>query len=139
MSAQRPLPSPTPETQPFWQAARQHRLVIQRCTACTRFQHYPRPFCVHCLSEALEWVASPGRGVIYTFTINHRAANPAMSAQVPYAVLAVDLDEGVRMIGNLAGDDLSRLRIGARVVVAFEDVAETVTLPQFRLEGADDH
>ena len=43
-----PLPKPTPETQPFWDAAKQHRLVIQTCDDCHTPYFYPRPLCPGC-------------------------------------------------------------------------------------------
>ena len=129
----RPLPQPTPLTQPFWDAARAERLVIQRCRSCDRVQFYPRPFCTACLAEDLEWMACSGRGSIYTFTINHRGAYA--EAEVPYAVAIVELEEGVRMMANIVGGELSQIAIGAPVEVCFEVVSETITLPQFRLSG----
>lgn len=132
-TGERPLPQPTADTQLFWDGARQGRLLLQRCSACGRYQFYPRPYCVKCLSAELSWVSSPGQGSIYTYTIVHRPAHPAFQARTPYAVVAVDLDEGVRMMANLIDSDLARLRIGARVSVAFEKASEDITLPQFRL------
>ena len=133
MSEGRPLPQPTTDTRPYWDAARAGKLLLQRCGSCTRFQFYPRPYCVKCLSADLSWVESPGIGTIYTYTVNHRPANPAMKDRVPYAVVVVDLEEGVRMLGNLLESDLSRLAIGARVTVTFEKLTDEIALPQFRL------
>ena len=133
MSDSRPLPRPTLDTQPYWDGARAGKLLVQRCGGCGRHQFYPRPYCVKCLSAEITWVESVGRGTIYTYTVNHRPANPAMKERVPYAVVVVDLEEGVRMLGNLIESDLSRIAIGALVTVAFEKVSEEITLPQFRL------
>jgi uncharacterized OB-fold protein len=129
----RPLPVPTDETAPFWAGARAGRLMIQHCRHCDRHQHYPRPFCIMCLSEAVEWVEACGRGTVYTFTINHRAPDPALRALLPYAVAVVDLAEGVRIIANVVDSDLSRLAIGAAVEATFERLTDEITLPQFRL------
>jgi uncharacterized OB-fold protein len=128
----RPAPVATEATRPFWEAARQHRLVIQHCTACGKPQFYPRAFCRHCLSDKLDWRECSGRGHIYTFTINHRAANAHMADKLPYAVAVVTLEEGVRMMGNVAGP-LEHLRIGAAVRVRFLDLDEEYSLPQFEL------
>lgn len=130
--ALRPQPAPTAETQAYWDAAREGRLVVQRCAACGRHQFYPRAFCTGCLSEDLQWVQARGTGRIYTFTICRIAANEAMAA--PYAVALVELDEGVRMLANVVGCDLDRIRTGARVEVRFEAVGEACTLPQFTLQ-----
>jgi len=133
MSETRPLPQPTADTQPYWDAARKGDLLLQRCDSCRRYQFYPRPYCVKCLSIDVSWVPSAGRGVIYTYTVIHRAAHPALEARAPYAVVAVDLEEGVRLMANLVQSDLSRIAIGAPVSVVFEKVSDDISLPQFRL------
>ncbi|MCC6474427.1 MAG: hypothetical protein IT514_11840, partial [Burkholderiales bacterium] len=69
----RPLPSPTPETRPFWDAARAGRLALPWCAACGRAHFYPRSFCPHCGGRVLRWHDASGRGTVYTFTVNHRA------------------------------------------------------------------
>jgi uncharacterized protein len=130
--ATRPEPVATAETRPYWDAAREGRLVVQRCAGCGRHQFYPRAFCVSCLADSLEWVPARGTGYIYTFTICCIAANPAMTA--PYAVALVDLDEGVRMLANIVDCDIERIRTGARVQVRFERISDEFTLPQFTLQ-----
>lgn len=132
----RPAPAATDATRPFWEAARQHRLVVQQCGDCGKPQFYPRAFCRHCLGERLDWRECSGRGTVYTFTVNHRAANAHMADKLPYAVAMVTLDEGVRMMGNIAGP-LEKLRIGALVRVRFVDLDAQYSLPQFELEAAE--
>ena len=131
-SPQRPQPVATAETQPYWDAARESRLMVQRCRACGRHQFYPRAFCAACLSDDIEWVQATGTGRIYTFTICRIAANAAMTA--PYAVALIDLDEGVRMLANLVDCDLALIRCGGRVQVRFEPISDEFTLPQFTLQ-----
>jgi uncharacterized OB-fold protein len=132
---QRPLPQPTRITQPYWDAARENRLMIQQCGNCHQHQFYPRQFCVSCLSEDIKWVASSGRGKVYTYTINRRSANPAMSELVPYVVAAVDLEEGVRMIANIVDTPVDQVKIGSPVEVRFEKLSDEITLPQFTIAG----
>jgi hypothetical protein len=131
--AQRPLPQPTGSTKAFWEATRQDRLLVQKCNACSTLQFYPRLFCRTCLSEDTGWMESSGLGVIYTFTINHRAANEHMKEHVPYAVAVVTLDEGVKMMGAMVPGHLASIRIGARVKVVFEKVSDELSLPRFEL------
>jgi uncharacterized protein len=128
----RPQPVATAETRPYWDAAREGRLVLQRCASCGRHQFYPRAFCISCLADGLEWVQARGTGRIYTYTICRIAANPAMTA--PYAVALVDLDEGVRMLANIVECDIERISNGARVQVRFERISDEFTLPQFTLQ-----
>ena len=70
----RPLPEPTPETQEFWDGAKRGELRIQRCRACGKAYFFPRPFCPHCSSKDVEWFTASGRGKLYSYVINHRAA-----------------------------------------------------------------
>jgi len=130
---QRPLPQPTRLTQPYWDAAKEHRLMIQECVHCQTRQFYPREFCMTCLSDDVRWIECSGTGTVYTYTINRRAANEAMAQRVPYVVAVIDLDEGVRMMANIVDSLIETVRIGSRVQVCFEAVSETIVLPQFRL------
>ncbi|MFY0478443.1 Zn-ribbon domain-containing OB-fold protein [Achromobacter marplatensis] len=130
---ERLLPQPTDLTRPFWEAAQNHQLTAQFCLACRQAQFYPRPFCVKCGSEKIEWKALSGKGRIYTYTINQRAPNAFMKTRLPYAVAIVDLDEGVRMMGNIVDSDLADIQIGKQVHVVFEALSQTLKLPQFTL------
>lgn len=132
---QRPLPQPTKITQPYWEAAARNRLVIQECDCCKTRQFYPREFCLTCLSGDITWIECSGKGRVYTYTINRRAANEALRERVPYVVAAIDLDEGVRMIANIVDSPIEAVRIGSRVQVCFECVNDEITLPQFTLEA----
>jgi uncharacterized OB-fold protein len=126
----RPLPHPSEISAPHWEGARQRRLMVQRCADCGTHVFIPRPFCTACLSEALEWVESSGRGAIYSYTVIHRPPHPAFSP--PYCAAIVELDEGWRMLTNIVGAEMSDLAVGRRVEVDFLDV-DDFTLPVFRL------
>jgi uncharacterized OB-fold protein len=107
-----PAPVPTPETAPFWEAAAQGRLLVRTCTACGRGHHYPRPICPFCGSDRTEWREASGRGVIYSYSVMHRATPP-------YAIAYVTLDEGPTMMTNLVDCDFAVLRIGQPVRVVW--------------------
>jgi uncharacterized OB-fold protein len=128
-----PIPVPTPETRPFWEAARRHELSIQRCRACGRHVFYPRAACPHCFAADLEWRRVSGRGTLHTFTVVHRGQR-GFPLAAPYVIAIVELDEGPRMMTNLVGVDAdpARLRIGMPVEVVFEDVSPEIALPRFR-------
>lgn len=130
---QRPLPQPTTRSAPFWDAAKRHQLVIQRCSACGIFRHYPQPMCRACHSLAHEWARASGRGEIYSYSVAHRAFHPWWKERVPYVIATIQLEEGVRILCDLPGVPLAEVAIGRRVEVCFEDVDERVTLPRFRL------
>jgi uncharacterized OB-fold protein len=126
-----PAPVPTRDSAPFWEAAKQDILLIQRCTDCGQAQFYPRGFCIHCLSEHLEWIAASGQGHIQSFTICYMPGHPAMAGRVPYAMALVDLAEGVRMLAEIQDADLAKISVGDAVKVVFEQRADGWTLPQF--------
>jgi uncharacterized protein len=125
------VPSPTPETQPYWDGLREGRLRLQRCADCGRIRHYPRPVCDACWSMNVDWVDASGCGTVHSWTITHYAFHPAFKADLPYILLTVDLPEGVRMNAQARGIDADKLRLGLPVVVAFEAVTPELTLPVF--------
>lgn len=128
-----PLPTATPETRPFWDAARRHELQLQRCRACATFVFYPRAACPRCLGGDLEWQRVSGRGTLHTFTVVHRGQK-GFPLGSPYVLAVVELAEGPRLMTNLVGvePDPARIHIGMPVEVAFEDVTPEVALPRFR-------
>ena len=127
-------------TQPFWDAARDHRLIAARCGACGAFRMPPTAFCWRCRSREIEWVDLPGTGNIYTFTIARHALTPAAQAAVPYVIAVVSLDgaEGARLITNIVGVDVDNVAIDMPVQVVFDDVTTSVTVPRFRPIGSSD-
>lgn len=130
-SPPRPLPQPTPTSLPFWQGTLRGELLLQRCTACGHQHAFARPFCTSCLSERLEWARASGLGRIYTYTVNARAAHPALKDRLPMAIAVVTLDEGVRLMGEVV--EPTGIAIGARVRVRYAQLSEDIALPQFEL------
>ncbi|WPB55877.1 Zn-ribbon domain-containing OB-fold protein [Xylophilus sp. GOD-11R] len=133
---QLPKPVANADSQPYWAAARERRLLIRRCSACQQLHFMPRYLCPHCWSDQLEWVDSKGAGVVHSFTIIRRAPIATFAGNAPYVVVMVELDEGPRMITNLVGDDALQVAIGDRVSVAFEDRGDGDLLPQFQRSSA---
>jgi uncharacterized OB-fold protein len=125
------VPSPTPETQPYWDGLLQGRLRLQRCADCGKIRHYPRPMCDACWSMNTDWVDASGNGTVHSWTITHYAFHPGFKGDLPYILLTVDLPEGVRMNAQARGIDASQLRLGLPVVVAFDPVKDDLTLPVF--------
>lgn len=137
MTQARPLPEPTPETAPFWEAARRHELHIQRCAGgCGKVYFPPRNFCPGCGSRAVEWFRASGRATLYSYTISHL---PAPGFTPPYAIAVVELEEGPRMMTNITGcaQTPEALRLDMPLTVVFEDQNARISLPFFRpVEGA---
>ena len=132
---EKPVPVPDEISQPFWDAAKERRLVAQRCSQCGYYNHPPRLMCDRCSSQNLEFAPLSGRGSIYSFTVMHQPSVAGFEAEVPYVNLVIELDEQAMllMVSNLPRAELERVRIGGRVEVWFEDRGTNVVLPQFRL------
>ena len=132
-----PLPAPSPDglDAEFWEAARRHELVVQRCRRCRTFQFGPEWICHACRSFELDWQRVTGRGRIYSWERVWHPVHPALSNACPYLVVLVELPDAgnVRMVGNLLGDPLQEIEIGAEVEAVFEDhPADQVTLVQWQ-------
>jgi len=129
---QKPLPQIDELSRPYWEAAKRHELALQRCQECGYYRYPPGDTCPRCLSDSLEWVRASGRGTIYTWTVFHKVYHPAFAKDAPYAVAAVELEEGPRLITNLVDCKTEDIEMGMPVEVAFDDVTESITLPKFR-------
>jgi uncharacterized OB-fold protein len=130
--ADKAVPVPTPETQPFWDGCAAGELRIQRCTACGKPYFYPRPVCPACGSRNVEWFTASGRATLYSYVINHRAA-PGFAGDVPYAIAVVQLEEGPRMMSNIVGLPATpeALVLDMPLQVTFETRGD-ISLPQFQ-------
>jgi uncharacterized OB-fold protein len=128
----KPLPQVSPEMAPFFEAARRHALVVQRCTGCGALRFPARSICSTCLSREATWLPVSGRGTVFSFAIMHQAVHPGFAAETPYAVVVIQLDEGPRLLSNLVDCRTADVRIGQAVEVVFDDVTPEVTLPKFR-------
>ena len=125
----KPLPKPSPMSEPFWEAARRHELWLQRCADCGRFVFYPRPQCPNCWSAKLEWKQASGRGKIYSYTVVRRPTHRAFTE--PYVLAIVELEEGARMTTNIEAAP-EQVRVGMAVSVLFDDVTPDRTLVKFK-------
>jgi uncharacterized OB-fold protein len=101
----------------YYHALRAGKLLYQHCDACSAAVWYPRATCPACGSGRLEWRESARRGTVYSFTRLLRPGNAGRAADVPYSVALVDLDEGIRVLGDLA-DGVGESPIGHRVQAA---------------------
>jgi uncharacterized OB-fold protein len=130
-----PLPRPDPVDAAdarFWAFVAAGELCIQRCAGCNIFRHPPRPVCASCGSPDVEWIASSGRGELWTFTVIHPPTLAAFADRVPYGAVVVRLDEGVFMVSNLVDCPVEELAVGTPVEVVVTEVDEGLFLPLFR-------
>jgi uncharacterized OB-fold protein len=126
------LPSIDEESRPFWDAAREERLLIARCGECHKPHHYPRPFCPFCWSENVRWEDASGRATLYTYSTVFVNDLPPFKERLPYIAAVVDLEEGPRMMTNVVDCDPADLRIGQELEVSFRKLTDEVTVPVFR-------
>jgi uncharacterized OB-fold protein len=134
-----PLPLADAVSGPFWTACAERRLVIQHCLACGIFQSPPRLLCRNCRGGKFDWCESAGNGRVYTYTVVHHPAVPALSDEVPYVVVVVKLDDcgGALLTSNLVGQGALDVAVDRAVHLQW-DFDTGVWLPRFELVAADD-
>lgn len=127
-----PVPATNPDTEAFWAATGEGRLLVPRCRACGQAFWYPRPICPLCHAMDVVLEEASGRGTVYSFAVCHRGSG-AYSGQPPYVLAWVELEEGPCMLTNIVDADPAAVSIGAAVDVVFHQTAEAMALPRFRL------
>jgi len=123
-------------SQPFWDAANERRLLIQRCAACARLQHPPGEACRECgAADRLEWTEVSGRGHIYNYGVVHDCPVRLLQEDQPFnvAVITLDDDPGIQMLSHLPGTPVDDVPVGAAVEVLFEPSANGQLVPEWRV------
>jgi uncharacterized OB-fold protein len=128
----KPLPQVGPEMAPFFEAAKRHQLVVQRCRGCGTYRFPARDQCSGCLAREADWMPVSGRGTVFSYAVMHQVYHPGFASEVPYAVVVIALEEGARLVSNLVDCPVPEIRVGMPVEVVFDDVTPEVTLPKFR-------
>jgi hypothetical protein len=118
----KPLPHPTPKTQPFWDALKEHRVDIQQCDDCAKWVFFPRLHCPRCFSRRLSWKTVSGEGELHTFTLSRLPTLPELADELPQKLAVVQLDEGPHINTTLVGLAESEIKVGMRVKPVFDDV-----------------
>lgn len=137
-SARRPrfAPTPTPETEHFWEGTRRHELLLQRCIDCDMVYFPPRPFCPTNGSRRVETIKASGRATLASYMINHRQ-HPSFDGH--YAIALVRLEEGPMMMSNIVECEQTpeALQLDMPLEVVYEKVNDVITVPLFRHLGAN--
>jgi len=128
----KPLPIPTKWSQPFWDAAKQHRLVLRKCSQCGNIDHPPYLYCTACQADEHEWIEASGKGTLYAYAVNHFGVPFPFWDDMPYVLAMIDLPEGPRMISNIVQCDTEKLENGMELEVVFDDVSDEITLPKWK-------
>jgi uncharacterized OB-fold protein len=130
----RPLPSPAPtvfpETEPFWTATAEGKLVLPQCGECASIIWYPKGICTECGSLDIGWIEASGEGAVYTFTVSRQGIGAYREAG-PFVLAYVDLDEGPRVMTNIVGCAPDSVQIGLRVRAVFDDTGQGSALVRF--------
>ncbi|MSP05557.1 MAG: Zn-ribbon domain-containing OB-fold protein [Acetobacteraceae bacterium] len=128
-STTKPLPEITADNKPYWDALSEGRLMLQRCAQCGKIRHYPRPVCDGCWSMKVEWVQASGLATVHSWTVTHHPFHQGFKTELPFTLVTVDLEEGVRLNAQTRGLDPAQLGIGQPVRIGFERVTDAITLP----------
>jgi uncharacterized OB-fold protein len=127
----KPLPRVTDLTRPFWDGAKNSELLVQTCRRCGSGQYPPRPVCLQCWSDELEWKRASGGGTIYSHTTAYRTSTKGFREDTPYVVAIVELDEGPRMVTNVVGCAPDDVHVGQAVRAVFHRATDDITLVKF--------
>lgn len=127
----KPVPSPTDANQSFWSGCASGVLRLRNCPRCASFLAPTRPVCA-CGNAELTWVDTSGRGRIFSYTVVHRAPDPAFRAELPYVIAVVELEEGARLLSNITGCAPAEVRVGMPVRAVFEQLAPDIGVAKFQ-------
>ena len=126
----RPRPATTIDNAFWFEAAKQHKLVIQRCASCKVLRHPPRPRCDKCGSYEWDALESSGRGVVYSFVVNHYPQVPAFDYPLPIGL--IELEEGTRLVAQIVDCPIDEITVGMLVEVTWIDADDELTIPAFK-------
>lgn len=132
----RPRPALNADNAFWFEAAKEHRLVIQRCTNCGVLRHPTGPMCGECQSLDWDTVDASGRGTVYSFVVNHHPQIPGF--EYPLIVATIELEEGTRLIANMTGIAPEDVEIDMAVELDWIDADPDLTLPAFRPATRED-
>ena len=128
----KPLPRVTRLSHPFWEAAKRHELMLQKCNGCGHLQYPPYATCPKCLSGSYEWTLVSGKGKVWSWVIFHQLYYPAFRDDLPYNVAVVQLEEGPKITSNIVGTANKDISCDMPVEAVFDDVTEEVSLVRFK-------
>jgi len=131
----RPLPVPTDDSAPYWEAMNRHELLLQRCRDCQHVTYPPGPMCTACQSFELEHFVSSGKGHVYSWTVVQHMGHPAFDP--PYAVLLVEVEEGPRIIAQLLApnsNEWEQLEVGTPVRITWDESEPKQTFAAFEID-----
>ena len=129
----KPLPTITDQTRPFWTAAKNGSLVLQKCQRCATFNFHPKPWCIECGSRDLQWTPAQPFGTVYSFTVSRSIAMnlAGWKEEIPLILCLIDLDDGARLYAQLTRYEPEKVQVGMPVAVHFGAISEEAGIPKF--------
>jgi len=131
----KPVPSSTDASQPFWEGCSLGVVRLRHCPACKLYYAPPRAIC-SCGNARMTWVDASGHGKVFSYTIVHRAPDPAFKADLPYVIAIVELDEGAKLLSNVVGCPPDKVSVGMPLEACCQEVAAGIGLPRFQPPGS---
>ena len=128
---QKPIPVADQASAPWFEAAKQHRLLLQRCDDCDAYRFPAWPRCDNCWSINWHWATASGKGTVFSYVVHHAPKVPGRT--LPFVIALVELEEGVRMLGELRGIDASDVKIGLPVRATYLDFPDSDVSPAWSL------
>jgi uncharacterized OB-fold protein len=113
---------------PFWEGAREGRLMQQRDRVTGATVWPPKPLYWKG-GDRLEWFEARGTGRVHTYVVAHEPFLPALHHLLPHIMVVVELDEGARIVGHMVRCTPDAMRFGLPVRVVFKRLTDRVTLP----------
>ena len=134
--ARPPRPSWDRDSAFFWEGLERRELRVQRCVACGALRHPPGPMCPDCQSLDRDWIVATGRGEVTSFVVHHHP--PVLGFEPPFVVALVEIEEGTRLVANLAGVEPDAVEIGLAVEIEFQRIEgeDGWVLPRWRPRSA---
>ena len=136
LDLEKPLPAVNdPDAAPYWRAAKEHRLALQWCGACSTYLYPPGPACPLCGGAEVVYRDLGARitGRLYSYIVTHRAFVPGFAKDAPYVVALAEVDQASRakLLANLVSCKPEEVRIGMPLTMVWEDRTGEVSLPQW--------
>lgn len=118
------------DTEFFWEGTSAGELRIQSCNACGALRFPPGPACPDCGALDRGYVVASGRGTVFSYVVHRHP--PVPGRELPILIGLIDLEEGVRMVGELVGTEADEVSIGMPVALELRRIDDDLTLPTWR-------
>jgi 3-oxo-4,17-pregnadiene-20-carboxyl-CoA hydratase alpha subunit len=123
-------PAVSRDTAFFWEGVTAHELRVQRRPDGT-LQHPPVPAVWQDKEKPVDYVVAAGLGTVYSFVVHHAPKVPGRT--LPFVIALIELEEGVRMLGELRDVDHAEVKIGMPVRATYIDFPAGDSGPEWTL------